>query len=42
MKHDAFEFNPAAMTRSDRAWRILLLVGLIVILCMDLFVWRPN
>lgn len=42
MKHDIFEFNPLTMTRSDRAWRILLLAGLIATLCMDLFVWRPN
>lgn len=41
MKHDIFELNPVAMTRSDRTWRALLLIGLIAVLCMDLFVWRP-
>ena len=42
MKHDIFELNPVTMTNSDRAWRVIFLLGLIAILCMDLFVWRPN
>lgn len=41
MKQDIFELNPVAMTYSDRAWRILTLIILIAVLCMDLFVWRP-
>jgi hypothetical protein len=40
MKHDLFDFNPN-MTRAQRAWRIALLIAFIVVLCLDLFYWRP-
>jgi hypothetical protein len=40
MKHDIFDFHHD-MTWYDRGWRIALLLGLIGILLMDLFVWRP-
>ena len=40
MRHDIFEFN-GEMTVADRIWRVLFLVLLIVVLLLDLFVWRP-
>lgn len=40
MKHDIFEFG-LHMTCGQRAWRIALLIALIIMLCLDLFVWRP-
>ena len=40
MKHDLFDFNPR-LTRFERAWRVALLIALIVVLGLDLFYWRP-
>ena len=40
MRYDLFDLG-AGMTRSQRAWRIALLIALITLLCLDLFVWRP-
>lgn len=41
MKHDLFEFNALGMTWGQRAWRIAFLLVCIVVLAMDLLVWRP-
>lgn len=40
MNHDLFDLG-AGMTCGQRAWRIALLIALIIVLCLDLFVWRP-
>jgi hypothetical protein len=39
MKHDPFEFY--GLTRAERWWRIVLLSALVIVLCLDLFYWRP-
>ena len=41
MKHDIFDFDPLTMTRGQRAWRVLFLVGCIALAWLDLCVWRP-
>jgi len=41
MKYDLFDFWATGMTRAQRAWRIALLIALVIVLCLDLFVWRP-
>jgi hypothetical protein len=40
MKHDVFDFHHD-MTASEVFWRVLLLSGIIAVVVMDLFVWRP-
>ena len=40
MKHDIFEFKPE-MTPIEIAWRVALLSTIIVVVMLDLFVWRP-
>jgi hypothetical protein len=39
MKNDPFEFY--GLTRGERAWRVLFLAALILVLLLDLFIWRP-
>lgn len=39
MKNDPFEFY--GLTPNRRVWRVLFLVALIVVLLLDLFLWRP-
>jgi hypothetical protein len=39
MKRDIFEFR-SDMTRTDVAWRVLLLVVILGAVLMDLFIWR--
>lgn len=41
MKHDPFDFFASGMTRAQRAWRIALLIALVIVLVLDLYVWRP-
>ena len=41
MKHDFFDFFASGMTRTQRAWRIALLIALVIVLVLDLYVWRP-
>ena len=41
MKHDPLDFQHD-MTWYDRAWRIALLIACVIVLCLDLFVWRPQ
>jgi hypothetical protein len=33
--------DPFDFTGPGRAWRIALLVAIVIVLCLDLFVWRP-
>jgi len=40
MKHDIFDLKPE-MTPLEIAWRVALLSTIIVIVMLDLFVWRP-
>lgn len=42
MKHDLFEFNMKDMTHRQRVGRVLFLASLMVVLLMDLLVWRPG
>jgi hypothetical protein len=39
MKHDPFEFH--FLTRAERWWRTAFLLALVIVLCLDLFYWRP-
>lgn len=41
MKHDLFDFFAPGMTRAGRAWRIALLIAFVIVLGLDLYVWRP-
>jgi hypothetical protein len=41
MRHDPFEFDAREMTLYDRAWRIAFLAAALVVLILDVFVWRP-
>lgn len=41
MDHDLFEFHAVGMTWGQRAWRIGLLLAVILTLALDLLVWRP-
>ena len=40
MKHDIFDLKHE-MTPIEIAWRVALLSTIIVIVMLDLFVWRP-
>jgi hypothetical protein len=40
MRHDPFEFH--GLTGAERWWRIAFLLALVIVLCLDLFYWRPN
>jgi hypothetical protein len=40
MKYEIFEFH-GDMTASEIFWRVLLLSGIIAVVVLDLFVWRP-
>lgn len=40
MKHDIFEFFTPGMTSGQRFWRVVFLLVLVIVLVLDLFVWR--
>ncbi len=42
MKHDLFELNAEGMTLAQRAWRVAFLADCIVVLALDLWVWRRR
>ena len=41
MRYDIFELHPEMTTR-QKAWRIGLLLVIIMVVAADLLVWRPN
>ena len=41
MRYDIFELHPE-MTARQKAWRIGLLLVIIMVVAADLLVWRPN
>jgi hypothetical protein len=41
MKHDPFDFFASGMTHAQRAWRIALLIALVIVLGLDIYFWRP-
>ena len=42
MKHDIFELQAVGMTHGDRMTRVVFLMAIIAVICMDLFVWSPT
>lgn len=42
MKRDPFDFsNLRDATKGEIAWRVAFLLTIIVVVSLDLFVWRP-